>query len=414
MNIVFLNDNGSVNGGAAKIAISEARAMAAAGHSVHLVCAVGPVERDLLELPNLRVHCLNIMDINDDPQRMRAMAFGWWNPKSYRYLRDLLRSLDGRSTVVHAHSWTRGLSSSALQAASESGCPVVITLHDYLLACPQGTLFLHGSQERCALRPMGARCLLTNCDSRGYHHKLWRTGRKIVQSSISGVPSHVGHYIAISRVSLDLIRPHLPPSATVHNLPNPIDVELHAPADVASNRKFLFAGRLVPEKGGLLFARATAAARVEAQIIGEGMERDAIAAANPNAVLSGWMIHEDVMQSLRSARALVFPSLWYEVLGLTVLEAAAQGVPSIVPKGCAAEESVLDGVTGLHFRSGDELDLRAKIAQLNDPETAARMGKAAYARFWSSPHLSMRTHVLRLEEIYGSMLQSVAPPVHAA
>lgn len=405
MNIVFLNDSGSINGGAAKIALSETRAMADAGHTVHLVCGTGPIDKELSDVPNLTVHCMRFQDVNEDANRLRAITYGWWNPTSYQYVRELLESMDRRQTIVHVHSWTRALSSSVVKAATDAGCAVVVTLHDYLLACPQGTFFLHKTQERCELTPMSAACLCTNCDASSYANKLWRTGRKVVQSAASALPSRVQHYIYVSRRSMDLIEPFLPVGATLHDLPNPIDVGYREPSCVAEHETFLFVGRLVPEKGAVLFAKAAAAEGVPAQFIGEGPEREQITKADATAVMSGWMGHGDVMEALRSVRALVFPSLWYEVLGLTVLEAAAYGVPSIVPTGCAAEESVVDGVTGLHFRSGDEEDLREKIAILKDPETARRMGEAAHARFWASSQLTMKTHVQQLERIYREMLE---------
>jgi glycosyltransferase involved in cell wall biosynthesis len=406
VNIVFLNDSGSVNGGAAKVALSETRAMAEAGHTVHLVCGTGPIDQDLVGVPNLTVHCMDFKDVNEDPNRLRAMTFGWWNPRSYKYVRDLLESMDRRDTVVHVHSWTRALSSSAVKAATDAGCAVVVTLHDYLLACPQGTFFVHKTQKRCTLTPMSPACLMTDCDATSYANKLWRTGRKVVQSTASAMPSGVRHYIGLSRTSMALIEPFLPRESTFHSLPNPIDVAYHEASAVSEVERFLFVGRLVPEKGAVLFAKAASAAGVPVQFIGEGPEREDVTTAYPAAVMSGWMGHRDVLEAMRSVRALVFPSLWYEVMPLTVLEAAAFGVPSIVPRGCAAEESVVDGVTGLDFVSGDEADLRAKIEMLKDPETARRMGAAAHARFWASTQLTMKVHGPGLERIYREMLKT--------
>jgi glycosyltransferase involved in cell wall biosynthesis len=400
-----LNDSGFVNGGAAKVALSEARAFADAGFQVHLVCGVGPVASDLRDVPNLTIHCLDIADVNEDGNRLRAMTHVLWNPRSYRYIKSLLQLLEANQTVVHVHSWTRALSSSAVKAATDSGHAVVVTLHDYLLACPQGTLFLQHTQQKCTIQPMSLACISTNCDARSYQHKLWRVARKLVQTELARFPSAVKHYIYLSRISLDLIKPHLPAGSTFHPIANPIDVE-HLPlASVESNDCFLFIGRLVPEKGGVLFAKAAAAEGITAQFIGDGPERNAIAAAYPRAVLSGWMNHGEGMTAMRSGRALVFPSLWYEALGLTVLEAAAHGLPSIVPDACAASESVIDGITGLHFKSGDEASLRAKMRQLNDPAVASRMGRAAYDRFWSLPGLEMKGHVQQLHQVYCAMIQ---------
>ena len=93
MNIVILNDSASVNGGAAKIALEGARALAAAGHQVYLVCGAGPVAPELQDQANLTVHCVGEYDIIQDPNRLRAIARGWWNPASRQYVGALLDSL---------------------------------------------------------------------------------------------------------------------------------------------------------------------------------------------------------------------------------------------------------------------------------------------------------------------------------
>jgi glycosyltransferase involved in cell wall biosynthesis len=404
LNIVLINDSAIVNGGAAKVALTEAKALAQLGHQVHLVCALGPVPDDLAEVENLHVHLLSIPDVNSDPNRLRAMSLGLWNPRTYRYTAELLASLDPKTTVVHAHSWTRALSSSVLKAAHNSGLPLVITLHDYLMACPQGTFFRQREVCNCKLKPMSVACLSTNCDDSGYAHKLWRVGRKFVQDKAGGTPRLVRDFVYVSESSLGLLKPYLPADARCHYVPNPIEVERQEPAHVEQSEVFCFAGRFVPEKGAMLFAEAAKAEGVAAQFIGEGPQRDQIVQVNPAAQMAGWMNSAGVARELRAARALVFPSVWHEVLGLTVLEAAALGVPSIVPKGCGAEESVVDGVTGFHFRSGDAADLAAKIALLKDADVAAKLGRAAYDRFWSRTDWTLEGHVKNLEAVYEGML----------
>jgi glycosyltransferase involved in cell wall biosynthesis len=404
LNIVLINDSASVNGGAAKVALTEAKALAESGHTVHLVVAFGPVAQELKEVKNLQVHLLDIPDVNSDPNRLRSITQGIWNPRTYKYTAELLRSLPSEQTVVHAHSWTRALSSSVLKAAIDSGRPVVVTLHDYLMGCPQGTFFDQRESQKCHLKPMGFSCLTRNCDASSYSHKLWRTARKLVQDKASGVPRDVRHYIYVSNSSLQLLEPHLPAKSSYYYLPNPIDATKGTPASVERSTVFCFAGRFAPEKGALLFAEAAGAQAVAARFIGDGPQRDEIVRINPAAQMSGWLSSRDTSIALHDARALVFPSLWHEVLGLTVLEAAAQGVPSIVPKGCGAEESVVDGVTGFHFRSGDARDLEAKISLLKQPTVAGALGKAAYERFWSTGEWTLQTHTRRLENIYSNML----------
>ena len=412
MNVVILSDTGIVNGGAAKVALDGAQSMARAGHRVELVCGAGEPGPELKNIPGLTTHRINDFDVLEDPNRLRAFANGWWNPRSYRYVADLLDSLERENTVVHVHSWTKALSSSAIRAAWERGFEIVATLHDYLLACPTGTRFLQDKLEKCHLRPMSLECIGTNCDMRSYPQKLWRVGRHLIQDQFGGIPSRVRNFIVISRLAQELLRPHLPADAVFHFVPNAIDVDPYDPAPVDEHEEFLFLGRITPEKGAVLFAKAAAAESVRCRFIGDGMARAAVLEANPHAKLEGWMNHSDGLRALRQARALVFPSLWYETLGLVVLEAAANGVPSIVPDECAARESVEDGVTGLYFRSGDEADLRRKLAILKDPETAARMGRAAYERFWAPPGHSVDLHRSRLEAAYTRILSPHHEPLN--
>lgn len=404
MNVVLLSDTAIVNGGAAKVVLDDARILAAGGHRVLLICGAGPIAPELQGIPNLTVQSLAPHDIADDPNRLRAMANGWWNPRVHRAVHLLLSDFSPDDTIIHLHSWTKALSSSAIRAALDLGFPMVMTIHDYLLACPTGTLFLQNSLEKCSLRPLSLRCLCTNCDVRSYSQKIWRVGRRLAQDWAGGIPHRLRHFIVYSRLSQEILAPHLPADSIFYPVRASIEVERREPENVTSNDTFVFLGRLTPEKGVELFARAAAAEQVPALFIGEGLARESILRANPRARLAGWMSHRDGIEALRSARALVFPSLWHETLGLVVLEAAANGIPAIVPDTCAARESVIDGVTGLIFRSGDESDLRRALARLKDPDVAARMGREAYQKFWAAPGWGMDLHRRQLEAVYAEVL----------
>ena len=121
-------------------------------------------------------------------------------------------------------------------------------------------------------------------------------------------------------------------------------------------------------------------------------------------MITGWVTHTQSTTYMRASRALVFPSLWYETLGLVVLEAASHGIPAIVPSESAAAEFVVDGITGLHFRRGDENDLRAQMLRLRDPELVGRLGRATYEKFWSAGFASRIGHAQALESVYRACL----------
>jgi glycosyltransferase involved in cell wall biosynthesis len=172
------------------------------------------------------------------------------------------------------------------------------------------------------------------------------------------------------------------------------------PADAAGNQPFVMLGRLQHDKGGVLLARAARLAGVRVVFVGEGADAGPIRRANPDAELTGWLSGDGVREAVRGARAVVNASLIHETQGLTLLEAAAEGVPAIVSDASVAREEVEDNRTGLWFKAGDADHLAEKLTALHrDDDLAARLGAAAYERFWANPP-DLDHHLDGLERIY--------------
>jgi glycosyltransferase involved in cell wall biosynthesis len=406
MNVVVATDFAYVNGGAGRIALESAAGLARRGHRVILFTAVGRPSAELRALPGVEHVSLEQQDVWRDPNVVRAAAQGLWNWTASRRLGEILADLDPRDTIVHVHSWSKALSSSIVRATTSRGVAIVATLHDFLSVCPTGTLFDHRTSTACRLRPMSIACMAANCDSRSYAQKLWRITRQAVQARPGRLPGGIRHFITVSDASADTLGPLLPAGATLHRVDNFTDVAKGPPADVERHRSIVYVGRLSPEKGPLLLASCLAALKLPGVFVGDGELAAAIQACYPSAELAGWLAPDAVLQRMREARALVLPSLWYETQGLVVAEAAANGVPSIVPDTSAARDWVSDGVTGLWFRCGDEASLRAAITRVMDsPELAASFGRAAYERFWASPP-TLDRHLGHLERVYGTVIQT--------
>ena len=165
---------------------------------------------------------------------------------------------------------------------------------------------------------------------------------------------------------------------------------------------------MVAEKGPLLLAECAQRLNLGTVFIGSGDLRTKLESDFPQVAVTGWLSPQEASSVLRSARALVFPSLWYEGQGLVVAEAAAMGIPSIVSDACAAREWVADGVTGLWFRNSNSDDLCDKLAILRDrTEVARNMGHEAYRRYWRQP-ATLQRHIRDLESVYKLMLSESA------
>jgi glycosyltransferase involved in cell wall biosynthesis len=402
MQVFVVNDFAHVNGGSASVAIASAVALAQRGHIVTFFSAVGPVD-PRLSGANIDVVCTGQCGILEDPRRLRAAWQGIWNTTASRGLYERLASAHPENTIVHLHSWTKALSASVVRVACELDFKTVCTLHDYFVACPNGGFFDYRSLSHCHRAPLSFDCVARNCDSRSYAHKLWRVARQYVQLTAGRLPQGVNAFIVLSQLSRDLLRPYMPAHAQTFEIPNPIDIPREDPVEVECNRQFLMIGRLAPEKGGVLFARAARECGVDATFVGNGLSRSEIESEYPAAMMTGWLPQRQVCEYFGKARALVLPSLWYEARPLAVMEAAARGVPAIVSDGCGGAESVADGITGILFKNGDVQSLSAALRTLSDRNMAIRLGRNAYERYWADPP-SLDRHVSLLEQAYRSML----------
>jgi glycosyltransferase involved in cell wall biosynthesis len=156
----------------------------------------------------------------------------------------------------------------------------------------------------------------------------------------------------------------------------------------AARPTFLYVGRLKRYKGIDLAIRALAAARrvrpeLRLEVAGTGdyrpaLERLAASLGQTEAVaFRGFVSEAAKLELLRSAWANVFPSP-KEGWGITVVEAAACGTPSLASDSPGLRDSVRQGETGYLVPHGDVEALAARMLELAaDPALVERLGVCA-------------------------------------
>lgn len=401
-NIIIVNDFAYINGGAAKVAIVSAIELSRKGYNVTFFSAVGPICNELKN-SKVNVICLNQNDILHDKNRVRAFFTGIWNIKAGKAMKNLLNNYDDSNTIVHVHGFMKSLTSSVIRAVINKRFKMVVTLHDYFVSCPNGGLYNYKTEKICKVKPMSIKCAVCNCDSRHYYHKIWRTVRQLVQISIASVPNKVKNYIYISQINKNVLKKYLPLNANYYYVRNPIDVQKEKRVEAEKNNIFVYVGRLSEEKGVLLFAKAAKILNCDALFIGDGELKETIKQFYPNVKLTGWLDKSDVNNYLQKSRCLVFPSLWYEGLPLTVLEAKSKGIPVIVSDECSGREVIKDRQFGLWFKRNNIEDLVSKMSILMDDNTlVSNISKATYRDYWNDSY-DLETHINMLLECYNEL-----------
>ncbi len=106
---------------------------------------------------------------------------------------------------------------------------------------------------------------------------------------------------------------------------------------------YLFVGRLSAEKGvNVLLEAWKKLGNEELIIAGEGPEMENFVKQYgdlPNVIFAGEKSRQDVLSLMKHCRALIFPSVWYEGLPLTLIEALATGTPVLASSLGAMQEN---------------------------------------------------------------------------
>ena len=163
--------------------------------------------------------------------------------------------------------------------------------------------------------------------------------------------------------------------------------------------RVLAAGRMLSHKRLELVPAAAALAGAPAEVLGDGPQRDAVAAAG-DADLPGFVDHETLEAALARATCLVQPSA-REGYGMIVVEAAAAGTPSVVVTGpeTAASELVEDGVNGVLVDEPDAEALAAAIRRVHEAGPALRRSTAEWFAA-NGLRLSLATSLDRVVDEY--------------
>lgn len=357
--VVIVNDFNYTQGGASKVAIDTARILKEENINVIFFSAVN---KENEKIDGVKYISTNQNEALKEKNKIKGAFNGIYNFKARKEFKQLLNTLDKNTTVIHVHGWTKALSSSVFDVAFKMKFKVVLTLHDYFTACPNGGYFNYKQNEICHLKPLSWKCIKCNCDSRNYGFKLYRVVRQFVQNKIVKLNDRLENAITISEFSEKILKPTLGKNTKITRIYNPIDIdENNEKVDPSKNEYYLYVGRISKEKGVDLFCQAITDLKLKGIAVGDGDEREKLERQYPNIEFVGWKNKDEVKKYMKGARALIFPSRWYETAGLTVLEAQSIGIPVIVSDNCAGKEFLNEN--GYIFRGIG--DLKNKIIIYN-------------------------------------------------
>lgn len=315
-----------------------------------------------------------------------------------------------RPDVAHLHMIDHQLSPSILHTLKQHGIPIVQTVHQYKLVCPNYLFYIPWKNQICT------RCL----DRKVFHpiiqrchsNSLFSSGLLVLETILHRslkIYHLIDRFHVPSRFMGDMIRQgDIQEEKIVHH-----NYCIHMkdfPESDQFDDLYVYVGRLSPEKGVHTLLKAAAGLPDHKLIvIGEGAQRteleNFVQAHHLSHIRFTGKIEKDaVIQWISRARLVVLPSEVFENSALAIYESFSLGKPVVGADIGGIPELVKHNQTGMLFPSGDAVKLRGCIDLLmNDISQCKSLGKAA--RKMAEQFFSEEVHYDFILNLYHSLIQ---------
>lgn len=312
---------------------------------------------------------------------------------------------DARPEVAHIHNAYRELSASTFLTLKKLGVPTVLTVHDMFPLVPNHN-FLLG--ETMGEKKLGNKLL--NCVRYQCVNNSW--GASVVGAlegqyyRSRGIWQYLDRFICPSEFMKNKLLEYGFPVEKLRVVMNPCEL----PKNITPlGNKIIFFGRLHVEKGIRVFMRAVKdLTEYPVVVAGDGPEArwvDQFIRDNHLAHVErrGWVEGKLREKLLVEARAVVSPSIFYDLCSLTILEALAHGRLVVASYRGGNPELVIDGKTGWLANPEDPNDLTRAIRKaMTAPEEQAKRIIVAGESLVRQNH-NLGHYLAKIEAIYSEV-----------
>jgi len=286
-----------------------------------------------------------------------------WNIRAMWKIKKSIKSF--APDIVHIHNLHYASGPWLIRNIYRLGIPVVMTLHNFRLLCPSASLFHYGQLFTKSLRQNFP---WTAVRMRVLDHSFTKTfltaftywlHRKL------GTWNKVAKFIVLSDFAKSLFTESTFPVEDDKFIVRPNSVDA-TPKITTDGDGFVYIGRLSEEKGIVPLLRAFKHLPFPLTIYGSGPQQDIIerfADKFKHIRYFGHQPSEVLRTAINHADALIVPSVCYEGMPLTIIEAYAQGTPVLASNIGILNKMVLPLYTGMHFNPYDKEDIRRIVAE---------------------------------------------------
>lgn len=344
-------------------------------------------------------------ELNGLSGKAKGFCAGIYNPFSKRRFRKAIDSF--HPDIIHIHNLYPLINPCVLGVARKKNIPVVMTLHNYRLLCPNGLFFRDGRIcEQCLSSE--AHCFFNNCE-KSLFKSLGYSIRALTARKMKWYRNNVSFYIALSDFQKKKISNALKwKEFNCSVIPNPLKVsEDCRSVPVPENGYIACAGRVSQEKGYYVVkAIAERLPNIPFQWAGQiKISQKELDEKPANLDLLGALSHDKMNDFFSGSKFFIMPSQWYETFGIALLEAMQRSRAAIVSRIAALPELIPSAYQEQCTVPPDDIDgwCQAISSLYQDTSRCESLGNEFKA---FSNRLSENNHYDSLIRLYTSLLQN--------
>ena len=338
-------------------------------------------ERDLLLSKGHQVETIIFQNktLESLKEKLKTGFYSIYNPVSRRLLKEKIKEF--QPEIIHVHNFWKEASPAIFYEAAAQNIPIVLTLQNFRLLCANALLLREGKIcELCTQSVFPLSAIRYACyDNRLLSAQI--TLLNTIHKIKSTWKNKVDAYICLS----DFAKQKFLNSA-LHLSEKQLFVKPNFVEDKgegeekARNSFFLYVGRLSEEKGIRTLLEATEKIDFDLEIIGGGDLEPLVktyAAQNSKITYHGFRDKSFIIAKMKEAKALLFPSVWYEGMPLVILEAFSTGLPILISNLDNLNELVKNNYNGWFFEPKNSNDMAEKIQEIQSEENYIKFCKNA-------------------------------------
>ncbi len=308
--------------------------------------------------------------------KFNAFFTAFYNSKTINEIKALL--LKEQPNIVHIHNLYPIISPAILPEIKKMGIPIVMTVHNYRLLCPNGLFYTNGRIcEKCTGFGKELHGIINNCEaslfkSTGYAlRNLWSRLKKYYMNNVDA-------YLCLTEFQKTKLSNNNFDRNKCFVIPNAYNKPVEAINYDFNKRQYIaFAGRISPEKGiPILLETAKKLPHIPFKLAGhmrKGYEK--VLNIPKNVELLGMLNTKEMKLFYSKARLYLHTSVCYEGFPMVFPEAMAYKLPIIAPNMAGYPEISEHNFNGLLFTPENVEHLTQTIFNIwNDTVKLKQMG----------------------------------------